>query len=446
MELREAVDFTLSRARTFGEAEVVGAEGDRLEVGVRLHEVEKLKRSRERRIAVRIFVGRSSAVCATADLDPRSLADLVTECRAMAGVTASDPFSGLPDATDRVSSDCGLELYDPSVETVTAEEAIGLARAAEEAALGSDPRLTNSEGAEFSSGSRRLLYATAGGFEGEYRTSSFSLSVVPVAAANGTMQRDYWYSSARMRSDLRSAEQIGREAARRTLRRLGARAIASRAAPVVFDAEMAASLVGHFAAAASGSAIYRGTSFLADRLGQRLGAETIQMIDDPLLPRGLGSRPFDAEGIASRRNVVLGAGVLESYLLDTYSARKLGLQSTASAVRALGEAPFAGPSNFYLARGEVSPEEIVASIREGLYVTELIGPGVNPVTGDYSRGACGLWIENGQLAFPVEEVTIAGNLREMLAGIEMIGNDLAFRATVASPTLKVGRMTVAGAG
>jgi PmbA protein len=448
MNLDEAMDLTLRRARGFDgvEAEVVAVEGDRLDVGVRLGKTEKLKRSRERRLALRLFAGQSSAVTSTADLSESSLAELASDCARLARTTTPDPFSGLPDLHEEPPLPLDLDLFDPSAEGLTAEEAIMIARDSEEAALAFDPRLSNSEGAEFSVGTRRLVYATSRGFQGEQRASSFSLTVVPVAVADGSMQRDYWYTAARHHAHLDDPGDVGRRAAARALRRLGAKPVATCAVPVVFDPETAASLLGHLASAVSGSAIYRGMSFLRDRCGTVIGPEMVRIVDDPLRTAGLASRRFDAEGLTSRRNVVVEAGVLQTFLLDTYSARKLGKRSTASAVRSLGEPPTAGVTNLYLEPGSTPPEELIGSVANGFYVTELIGSGVNAVTGDYSRGAAGLWIEDGKLAFPVEEVTIAGNLHEMFAGIEAIGNDLAFRSSVSAPTVKIAKMTVAGRG
>jgi PmbA protein len=243
---------------------------------------------------------------------------------------------------------------------------------------------------------------------------------------------------------LESPEAVGRIAARRTLRRLGARKVATQEVPVVFDPDMAASLLGSLCSAVSGSTIYRGTSFLAGKLGEHVTAPGLSVVDDGRMPGGLGSRPFDGEGLPTRRTVVIQDGVLTSYLLDTYTGRKLGLASTGNASRSLGQRPTVGPTNFHVVPGAHSPEEIIRSVDRGLYVTEMIGFGVNLVTGDYSRGAVGIWIEKGELTHPVEEVTIAGNLKEMLCGIEMIGSDLEWRSPIASPTLKIARMTVAG--
>ncbi len=423
---------------------MLAIESDRLEVGVRLGNTEKLKRSRERRLAVRLFVGGSSAIVSSADLTRRSLEALVDDCRELARATTTDPFSGLADLSEQQPWPMDLDLFDPAAGTITAQEAIALAETAERAALDRDPRLTNSEGAEVSVSDRRLAYATTRGFQGAYRSSSFALTVVPVASADGTLQRDYWYTAARSRARLEDPRRVGTKAATRAVRRLGARSVATCEVPVVFDSETAASLVGHLGSAASGSSVYRGTSFLRDRLGSRIAPREIRVVDDPLRPAGLGARPFDAEGLTCRRNAIVQEGMLQTFLLDSYSARKLGTASTASAVRALAEPPGAGISNLYLEAGTASPEEVIGSVRRGFYVTELIGSGINPVTGDYSRGAAGMWIEDGVLTFPVEEVTIAGNLHTMFASIEAVANDLEFRSTVSAPTLKIAKMTVAG--
>src|SRR5439155_1165167 len=334
-----------------------------------------------------------------------------------------------------------LDLYDPtSLET---EAQIELARRGEAAALAADPRITNSEGAEFDSSSGRVLLGNSHGFLGEYRSSTFSISVSPIATApdSGSMQQDSWYAVRHRFARLDSPESVGQEAARRAVRRLGARKLSTRRAPVVFDQEMAAGLLGNLFHAASGYALYKGASFLIGHLGKRLAPELVTIYDDGRLPGGLGSRPFDGEGLPTRKTTVVERGMLTSYLLDTYSGRKLGLASTGNASRGIGESPSVGPTNFYLVPGTTAPAEILRSVREGLYVTELIGFGVNMVTGDYSRGAAGFWIENGELAYPVEEITIAGNLKQMFADIEVVGSDLEFRGRIASPTIKIREMS-----
>ncbi len=426
-------------------ADALAGESDGLEVGIRLGAVEKLKRARERRAGLRVFVGDSTAIVSTADLSAAGLAGLARDACALARATAPDRFAGLPDPADLATEQPDLALYDPASETLEAGAALALAREAEAAALAAAPEIDNSEGAEFGGGGGQVAYASSLEFVGAYSGSSFRLAVTPVARRDGAMERDYWYTTGRRLDRLDAPAAVGAEAARRALRRLGARRVPTTACPVVFDPETAASLLRHLAGAIAGTSLYRRASFLLDRLGERVAAPTVTVIDDPLRPGGAASRPFDGEGVASRRRVVVREGLLESYLLDSYSARRLGMRPTGHASRAAGDAPGVAPTNFYLEPGPHAPEAIVASVSSGLYVTELIGFGVNLVTGDYSRGAAGLWIDGGELAHPVHEVTIAGNLRDMLAGIELVGNDLVLRGATSAPTIKVSRMTVAGA-
>jgi PmbA protein len=412
-------------------------------VSVRLGEVENLTHARDQRLSLRVFVGKASAAASTSDLSRESLERVVDEATALARVTAEDPYAGLPDPSDLVGDTPDLDLEDRTPGELTPEEKIAIARRAEAAALESDPRITNSEGAEYGDRRARYAYATLDGFARSYVTSSFSLSVSPVAAVGGEMQRDYWYSVARQRVRLDDPVEVGRTAARRALRRLGARKVKTTEVPVVFDPETAASLVRAVAGAASGPSLYRRASFLLDRLGAKIAAPGVTIVDDGLIPAALGSRPFDGEGLPTRRTVIVGDGVLESYLLDTYSAHKLGMASTHHAARD-GSGVTVGTTNLMLMPGPASPADLVGSVASGLYVTELIGFGVNGVTGDYSRGAAGIWIEGGELAYPVEEVTVAGNLLDMFAAIEGVASDLRLRDRTASPTLKIGRMVVAG--
>lgn len=445
MQLENLAAEVLDQARRVGATagDILIASGESFSASVRLGEVEKIQQSQEKRLGLRLFVDHSSAITSTADFTRNALNALVEETLALAKATAADDFSGLP-AQEMLASDLpDLDLFDSTVH-FSPEEKIAFAREAEAAALGIDARITNSEGAEFSNGDHEVLYANSLGFVGRYQTTSYSLTVVPVASRNGAMQRDYWYSSHRKFGSLEAPAAIGKKAAERTLRRLGARKVKTQEAPVVFDPQMAASLLRHLAGAVSGSALYRKTSFLLGKLGEQIATRGASIIDDARIPSALGSKPFDGEGLPTQRTVVVTDGVLTSYLLDTYSARKLGMQSTGSASRSFSDAPAASTTNLFLEPGIVSPEEIIRSVRSGLYVTELSGFGVNPVTGDYSRGATGLWIENGELAYPVEEITIAGNLLTMFQNIEVIGNDLDLRSTVAAPTLKIARMTIAG--
>jgi len=445
MQFENLAAAVLDQARRMGATagDVLIASGESFSAGVRLGEVEKIQQSQEKRLGLRLFVNQSSAITSTADFTHDALNALVEETVALAKATAADDFSGLPEQSLLARDIPDLDLSDTTV-SFSPEEKIALAREGEAAALAVDARITNSEGAEFSNGIHEVLYANSLGFVGRYQTTSYSLTVVPVASQNGVMQRDYWYSSHRKFGRLESPVAVGKKAAERTLRRLGARRVKTQEAPVVFDPQMAASLLRHLAGAVSGSALYRRTSFLLGKLGEQIATCGVSVIDDARMSSALGSKPFDGEGLPTQRTAVVTDGVLTSYLLDTYSARKLGMQSTGSASRSFSDAPTASTTNFFLEPGSVVPEEIIRSVRSGLYVTELSGFGVNPVTGDYSRGATGLWIENGELAYPVEEITIAGNLLAMFQNIEVIGNDLDLRSTVAAPTLKIARMTIAG--
>lgn len=410
---------------------------------VRMGEVETVKHAREQHLSLRVFVGASVAAASTSDLSPDSLRRLVGEAVALARVTSPDELGGLAEAGALARDVPELDLHDDSGHDLGPGEKIELARRAEAAALAHDPRIANSEGGDFSDREARYAYATSHGFRGEYRTSSFSLSVSPVAVRDGEMQRDGWYHVTRKRARLDAPEDIGRTAARRALRRLGARRVKTAEVPVVFDPETAATLVRHLGGAASGPALYRRASFLLDQLGQTVAAPSVTIVDDGTIPGALGSRPFDGEGLPVRRTVVVEGGRLATYLLDTYSGRKLGMASTHHGARD-GSGVTVATTNLYLAAGTATPEALIRSVRSGLYVTELIGFGVNGVTGDYSRGAVGMWIEGGELAYPVEEITVAGNLLEMFRAVEGVGNDLVFRDRTSAPTLLIGRMVVAG--
>lgn len=425
-------------------ADLVLIENELVTAQVRLRETETLRSAKEVRLGLRLFFGKRSATSSTSDLSKESLAQLVEDTAVLAKVTAHDECSGLPAAEECAKSLPDLHLYDPDGEALTVKDQIDRARAAEDAALSYDSRITNSEGAEFASNLYRIIYGSSQGFLGEYRGSTFSLAVTPIASSEDGMQRDHWYSRARHLGAMEPPEAIGKRAAERALRRLGARKIKTREVPVIFDPETSANLMRIFCSALFGPALYRGASFLIDRLNDRIAAESVSVYDDGTLPGHLGSKPFDGEGLPTRRNAIVENGVLRSYLLDSYSARKLGMKPTGSASRGAGDSPTPWPMNFYLQSGPHEPAEIIRSVDAGLYVTELIGFGVNLVTGDYSQGAVGYWIEKGELTYPVEEITIAGNLKEMLLGIEMVGNDLTFRSSVVAPTLKIRRMTVAG--
>ena len=433
------------------DAEVVVREGDEFSVNVRMGEVETLKESGSRALGLRVYMGKRTGSASTSDLTADGIRQAVEGAVALAKVTEEDPFVGLPETDEFGSIKDDLHLYYEDVYSLPAAERIELARRAEAAALAADKRITNSDGGSFDAATGMKVLANSRGFVGSYRSSYAGVSAAPLAAdANGQMQRDGWWSSARRMGDLDSPESVGAEAARRTIRRLGASRVPTQRVPIVFAPEVARSLIGSVFEAASGDAIWRHASFLAGKLGEQIGASTLNIIDDNtmLLPTGVGgfgTSPFDGEGLPSRRTVVLENGVLRNYMLNTYAARKLGMKSTHNASRGLAGAPGIGPGNLYLEPGTESPEQIIGDVKAGLYVTSLMGFGTNIVTGDYSRGAAGLWIENGQLTHAVEEITIAGNLGEMLKNVTAIGNDLVFRGSVASPTLRIDGMTIAGA-
>jgi len=369
---------------------------------------------------------------------------MVESALAIAAISTEDPYADLPDASELGALSGDLQLYSDDIQSIDTPARIQAALETEEAALSWDPRITNSEGASFNAYSGGRVFANSRGFLGSYRTSSCSLSTTPVARQGDAMERDFWYSSARSHSKLESPAAVGRRAAERTVRRLGARKVPTQKVPVIFDSVTARSLIGNIFEAVEGDSIYRKASFLAGKLGERVASGHVTVIDDGGMPGLFGTSPFDDEGVPSRRTVVIDRGVLQSYLLNSYAARKLGLRTTGNAARGITGNAGVGHGNFFLQKGERSPEEIIRGIRRGLYVTELIGQGVNIVTGDYSRGAAGLWIENGEFAYPVSEITIAANLRQMLMDVEAPGSDLEFRGSVASPTLLIREMTVSG--
>jgi PmbA protein len=360
----------------------------------------------------------------------------------MARATSADELAALPDPGELATSAAELDLYDPAIESLSAERKIELAMRAESAAREASDKIVNSEGSSFSSTVGLVVLANSAGFAGSYRASVCSLASTPVASNGDRMQRDYWYDIRRKLCELESPEQIGRRAAHRTIRKLGARPVATQKVPVVFEANVASELLSSLFQAVSGEAVSRKASFLVGQLNERVASEKLTIIDDGTMRGRIGSRPFDGEGLESRRTAVIRNGVLENYLMNTYTARKLKLKSTANAVPSVGGPPGIGPTNFFIEPGPHHPEEIIRAVPRGFYITELVGFGVNIVTGDYSRSAAGLWIENGQLTFPVQGVTVAGNLKDMLRRIEMIGNDLDFRGQLASPTLLIAEMTV----
>jgi PmbA protein len=439
---QEIVRMALAAGATDGECTI--AEGEEFSASVRLREIEKLTEAGSRAAGLRILRGKHTGSSYTSDLSREGVERLVRSAIELADITTEDPFAGLPEPEEFGSIGGDLQLYSEDVPSLDPQMKIDTAKRAEEAALSADPRIFNSEGASFDNHTGRHVFANSRGFAGEYRSSYCSLSTIPVAKDGESMERDYWHTSARGYAGLEPAEEVGRTAAKRALRRLNPVKVETQRVPIVFEPQAARSLLDNIFDAVHGTAVYRQESFLAGRLGEKVASENLTVVDDATIPGLFGTSPFDDEGVPSRRTVVIERGVLKSYLLNTYAARKLGMKTTGNASRGLTGNAGIGHGNFYAEKGVQTPEQIVAGIPNGFYVTELMGFGVNIVTGDYSRGAAGLWIRNGELAFAVSEVTIAGNLKDMLMGLEAVGSDLRFRGSIASPTLKIGEMTVGG--
>jgi PmbA protein len=444
----DLAQFALERARRAGarESDVLLVESDELSVRVRGAEIEFVKQARERTLGLRVFVdgegGLRRAVTSTADLAHAALERLVQDSVALARATAPDPHAGLPERFAPDQPDLGL--FDPADHPAKAEERVSVAKRMEAAARAVDPRIRNSEGSEASSSLDHVTYANSRGFVGGYASAMHSLYSAPLAEEGGKKQRDYHHCASRTQAGLEPAEQVGRLAGERAIARLGARRVPTCEVPVIFEPRMAASLLAHLAGCVTGGSIYRQASFLIGKLGERVGCEALTVLDDGRLRGGLGSKPFDGEGQPTRRNRVLEAGVLRTYLLDHYAARRLGTVSTGNASRSPAGEPGAAPTNLWIQPGAGDLESVIAETDRGFLVTELLGMGFKPVTGDYSRGAAGFWIERGKRAHPVEEVTIAGNLGQMLAGVDAVGGDLEWRGRLAAPTLRVDRMTLAG--
>jgi PmbA protein len=439
---QEVVQLALRAGAT--DAECTIAEGEEFSAAIRLGDIEKLQEAASRSAGLRVLVGQRSGSAYTSDLTPEGIRRMVQSAVDNAEVTGEDPFAGLPEREDLGQHSTDLRLFDESIRSMAAPAKIEQARRAEAAFLGYDPRIDKSEGASFDSGISGRYFANSRGFAGGYQSSQCSLSAVPVASENGAMERDYWYTSARDPRKLDTPENVGIIAAKRTLRRLGARKVPTQKAAIVFEPRIARQLLSHIGEAVDGDSIYRDSSFLAGKLGEKVAHENVTIIDDGTIPGLWGTAPFDAEGVPTRRTVIIEQGILKNYLLNTYTAKKLGLKTTGNAGRGLSGAAYVQNGNFFLEAGSLSPEEVIRKAGTGLYVTELMGNGVNIVNGDYSCGAQGLWMENGELAYSVSEVTIASTLMEMLNSIDAIGSDLEFQSTMAAPTLLIGEMMISG--
>lgn len=434
--LRELAARVLELASRAGAsaAEVDVSEGYGQNVTVRLGEIETIEHNRDKDIAVTVYFGQRRGHASTSDFSDAALADTVRAACTIARQTAEDPCAGLADPQRLAAPDVpDPGLFHPW--DLGVEEAAELARRCEAAAFAVDPRIRNSEGAGLSTHAGRFVYANSHGFIGGFPTSHHSLGCTVIIGEGDNMQRDYWYSSARAESGLEPCEQVGRTAGERTVRRANARRLATRKVPVLFEAPVAAGLFGSFVAAVSGGSLYRKSSFLPDSAGTQVFAPHVQLIEDPALPLGMGSTPFDSEGVATARRAVVADGVVQGYFLGSYSARKLGLQTTGNA---------GGSHNLLVSDTGQDFAGLLREMGSGLLVTDMLGHGVNPVTGDYSRGAAGFWVEDGQLAYPVQEITIAGNLKEMFRAIRAIGTDRLVRGSRTCGSILVDGMTVAG--
>jgi PmbA protein len=445
-ETAAAIDLLqdlVGRARKAGAdaADAVLFEGTSLSHARRLGKTEKLERSESQDLGLRVLVGKQQAIVSSSDRSPKMLAELVERTLAMARAVPEDPFCGLADPAEIARDWSQLDMLDP--EEPSAETLIERARAAEETAL-AVPGITNSEGAEASWGRSRIALVASNGFAGGYSGSHHGVGASVISGSGTQMERDYDFASAVYAGDLRDPAEIGKSAGERAVKRLGARKMPTCRCSVVFDPRVARGFVSHLLGAISGPSIARGTSFLRDKLGQRIFPEAITITEDPHRQRGHRSKPFDAEGLANKRRALIDNGVLTTWLLDLRSARQLGLKSTGHAARGTASPPAPAATNIWIEPGSASPAELMTDIKNGFYVTELMGMGVNGLTGDYSRGAAGFWIENGQIAFPVSEMTVAGNLNEMFARMAA-ANDLEFRTGADAPTLRVDDLTVAGA-
>jgi PmbA protein len=442
-ELAERMLSLALRAGADG-AEVLVRDGAELEVKLRLGEPELVKEAGSRGLGLRVLKDERAAVTYTSDFTPDAMRAFAEESVALCRLAEPDPLAALPDREEMARALPDLDLWDESVLSVDVAAAMRWARTGEQAALKLDPRVTNSEGASFGRGVGASAFASSAGFSGAYRGSHVSFVVEPVCDdAEGKKRNGYQWTGSRFLAGLRDAEEVGVDAARRTLAKLGSRKVATCQVPAIFVPETARSLLGQLAGVISGGSVWRTSSYLAEREGSIVASPLVTIVDDPLLPRAPGSRPFDGEGLAARPNVVVSEGVLRTFLCDVYSARKLGRRSTGSAGRGVGGGPHVSTSNFVLRPGQTKADDLT-KVEQALLVTELMGFGFNPVTGDFSQGAGGFWIEKGERAYPVSEVTISINFDDLWKGIDAIGDDLDMRSSVQAPSLRVAKVTVAG--
>lgn len=446
-DLRSVASDIVEKARALGadEADTYVRSGVEASVTVRMGELEKLIEAGSRSVSIRVIKDKRTAVCNTSDLTPKALDELVRTAVELAKISEPDEYAGLPDKADLASDlDVALQLYDERIETLSVDEMKDIVLRAEQAAFDFDSRINNSEGADFGSERGLTVLANSLGFCGSYPYTAASFSVQVMADdADGKKRNDYWYSAERMFHRLADPEEVGRRAAARAVRKIGARKVNTREAPVVWDPVSAAGLAGIVSHAASAESLFKRSTFLADREGEEIASPLVNIVSDARMPAQLGSRPFDGEGVATRRNQLVAKGVFQQFLFDSYYARRLQRKTTGSAART-GDSISIGGGNLLLEAGLTAADDIIKSVNDGLYLTTTMGFGINMTTGDFSRGAAGIWIENGELTYPVTEINISGNLRDMLRDIEMVGDDLTWLAGSAAPTVKMSRMMVSG--
>ena len=435
----------LARRAGAEQADAVAVASTNSSTEVRMQQVEKVAEAASRSVGLRVIVNGRQAVVSTSDVTDAALAETAQTAMELARVSEPDPHAGLPDPSEQTRQPAELALFDETIPLLNGDERARRALACEQAALDASPQIGNSGGATFSTRVSAFALADTNGFAGQYRGASASLYVEVMAQEDdGSLRNAGWFTAARQLHRLEDESSVGREAAARALRQLGAAKGETWQAPVVWEPRMAAGLAGIVAQAASGEALYRGSTFLAGREGEQVASPLLSIADDPTLPAQLGSRPFDGEGVGTRRNPLLEAGVFHGFLFDCYNARRLNAATTGSAVRDVSSLPGIGSGNLVIAGGETPADEIVRDVADGLYLTTLMGFGINLTTGDFSRGAAGIRIRNGELAEPVSEINISGNLREMLNNIDAVGDDPQWFAQTAAPTLRMSRMTISG--
>lgn len=446
-DLKNISEYIIKEAKRLGadEVDVVLVSSTNSSIKVRLGKIEELKQSSPKGVGIRVIKKRRTALTSTSDFREDSLKKLVKQTVEMANITSADEYSGLPQKELLGIADISLNLCDTKIESISTDEKINMMMELEKIGMSQDPLIKNSEGAQWGDSKTKYILANSKGFYGEEEYTSCSYSLSLVAEKDGVKQTDYWWTASRFLDKLEPIEDVAKEAARRTLRKIGSIKPKTKKVPVVFDPDVGADFLRIIASCVLGSSIYRKNSFLVDKLNEQISVGNLDIIDNGIMPEGLGSRKFDGEGLPSRKNIVVENGVLKTYLCDCYSARKLNHPPTGNASRGIGSEPSSSPTNFYMRNGNIPPKDIIASIKDGLYLTSVYWVGVNYVTGDYSRGAEGIWIKDGKLNHPVQGFTVASNMLDMMKSIEAIGNDLKFRSSINSPTFMIKEMMISGA-